>query len=44
MMWLVSVIARLDATQCCKCVEMMRLISAGNNPIVGMTVVVAREK
>ena len=41
MMCLESVITRLGSIQCCKCVEMMGLIGAGNNPMVGMTVAVA---
>ena len=41
MMCLVSVITRLWSTQCKVCVEMMGLIGAGNNPMVGMTVAVA---
>ena len=41
MMCLESVITRLGSIQCCKCVEMMGLNGAGNNPMVGMTVAVA---
>ena len=41
MMCLESVITRLWLTRCWVRVEMMGLIGAGNNPMVGMTVAVA---
>ena len=41
MMCLESVITRLWLIRCWVCVEMMGLIGAGNNPMVGMTVAVA---